>query len=71
MAPKLSTSLFAHHSGSIDDAEFSVNAEQMYIKKENAFSIGFRDSPVLVVETLNLLQVRVSETIESFKPEFK
>lgn len=71
MKPQLSSSIFAHSVGDIDDFEFSVNGEQMYVKKKDVFSIGFSDSESPVIETLNSLQVRVRQTIDAFKPEFK
>lgn len=71
LRPQLSPSLFAYDRGEVGDFKFTINGEEMYVQKEHAFSIGFGDGQFPVVETLNLLIVRVGETIDSFKPEFK
>jgi hypothetical protein len=71
MQPCLSSVVHTHSSGDPNDAVFTTNGEQTYLKKEDAFAVGFTDSPVSVVETLNLLIVQVSMTIDAFKPEFR
>lgn len=69
--PRISSSLIKHFKADKNDFEFSVDGEKMYVKKEDVLSVGFSNGPVPVLETLNLLITNVSQTIESFKPEFK
>ena len=71
LRPQLSRSVILHYMGGGGDFEFTVKGEKMYVKKEQVFSVGFGDSQLPVVETLNRLICSVGQTIDLFKPEFK
>lgn len=68
--PQLPTSVSAYPSGQVGDFEFSQAGKKMYVNKENAFSAGFGEAGLPVIETLNRLIANVGQTIDSFKSEF-
>jgi len=71
LQPQVSPSIMVHFSGMPGDFEFTVSGEKVYLKKDYAFTVGFSDGQLPVIETLNRLLVKVGETINAFKTEFK
>jgi hypothetical protein len=71
LQPQRSPVVYTHVYGESDDVVVTLNGEQWYLTKAHVLTIGFAGSSTPVAETLNLLLVRVGESVNTFKSDFK